>query len=136
MKSAPQFLIEAVHLLEKRAVERDTASERSMIRCVESFNAMTGHNLTEEDGWQFMVFLKFSRMRGGCYKMDDYEDAVAYCALQAETAASDFEQSKHDPFEVIEAYERQSALSDSEIDEILYVAEDDLDPSMDPRGER
>ena len=54
----------------------------------ESFNAMTGHSLSVEEGWLFMIYLKHSRMRGGAFKLDDYEDAVAYEALMAEEAAS------------------------------------------------
>lgn len=84
---ATDFTLRAGRLLSERAGERDKPDgERSMARCVESFNSMTGHNLSEEDGWQFMVFLKFARMQGGAYKSDDYEDAVAYSALMAESA--------------------------------------------------
>ena len=85
---ASKVLNNARDLLLDRAKERDTGAERSMERCVKTFNAMTGHKLSVEDGWQFMVYLKHSRMRGGSFKQDDYEDAVAYGALMAEQAGS------------------------------------------------
>lgn len=84
---ASDFCTKAAALMEDRGKERDQASgERSMARCVNTFNAMTGHKLTVEDGWLFMVYLKHARMRGGQFKQDDYEDAVAYEALMAEEA--------------------------------------------------
>lgn len=84
---APDFCTKAAKLMDERGKDRDKPSgERSMSRCVETFNAMTGHNLTEEDGWLFMVYLKHSRMRAGKFRQDDYEDAVAYEALMAEAA--------------------------------------------------
>lgn len=85
--NAPEFCAKAAELMADRGKERDQESgERSMARCVDAFNAMTGHNLSVEDGWLFMVYLKHARMRGGKFKQDDYEDAVAYEALMAEAA--------------------------------------------------
>lgn len=83
---APEFCTHAAELMDTRGKERDNEGERSMARCVATFNAMTGHQLSEEDGWLFMVYLKHARMRGGCFRQDDYEDAVAYEALMAESA--------------------------------------------------
>jgi len=97
---APRFLQNASELMAQRGIERDNEGERSMARCVASFNAMTGHNLTTEDGWQFMVFLKFARMQGGAFKQDDYEDAVAYTALMAEEAVSKQEPIKVDTWKL------------------------------------
>lgn len=75
--------------MEERGKDRDKPDgERSMARCVAAFNAMTGHKLDEEDGWLFMVYLKHSRMRAGQFRQDDYEDAVAYEALMAESAVA------------------------------------------------
>jgi len=85
---ASQFANRACELLEDRGKERDQPNgERSMARCVHTFNAMTGHKLSVEDGWLFMVYLKHARMRGGQFKLDDYEDAVSYEALMAEEAS-------------------------------------------------
>lgn len=84
---APDFCRRAAELMEERGKSRDKPSgERSMSRCVDAFNAMTGHNLSVEDGWMFMIYLKHARMRAGAFNRDDYEDAVAYAALMAEEA--------------------------------------------------
>ena len=88
--TAPDFRTRAADLMVDRGKERDNdEGERSMARCVNTFNAMTGHKLSIEDGWLFMVYLKHSRMRAGGFKLDDYEDAVAYEALMAEEASND-----------------------------------------------
>lgn len=85
--NASGFANRAVELLVDRGVDRDQPTgERSMKRCVDTFNAMTENCLTEEEGWQFMVFLKMARMQGGAFRQDDYEDAVSYAALMAEAA--------------------------------------------------
>ena len=87
MKTATEILIDAAKLIDERGQERDKDDgERSMERCVKSFNEMTGHELTETDGWKFMIFLKLARMEGGSFKFDDYEDAVSYSGLMAESA--------------------------------------------------
>lgn len=45
-----------------RASSRDLPDgERSMARTVAAFNALTGHRLSERDGWLFMVALKAAR---------------------------------------------------------------------------
>lgn len=80
------FALKAVATISNRSAKRDTKEERSMKRCVEAFNAMTGHNLSEEDGWYFMQCLKVSRSRSGAYVEDDYLDEVAYALLKAECA--------------------------------------------------
>lgn len=87
MSQADDFLNEAIACLSNRAAERDVDAERSMAAAVNSFNAMFGTNLTEEQGWQFMVFLKISRAKQGSYKADDYTDMAAYAALSGEAAA-------------------------------------------------
>jgi len=91
---APRHPIEAGELLERaastieqRAAERDAGSERSMAQAVELFESLTGHHLTETDGWLFMVCLKLSRSRAGGFVEDDYLDAAAYVALAGESAA-------------------------------------------------
>jgi len=85
--SAAGLLHKAAALIGDRGAERDHEDgERSMARCVSAFNAMTGHKLSEEDGWLFMQYLKQARAKGGAFKQDDYEDNIAYAALQAECA--------------------------------------------------
>ena len=84
---AHDFCTNAAKLMDDRADTRDTDGERSMARCVDAFNALYGHTLTEVEGWQFMSLLKKSRGVGGGFRRDDYEDDVAYCALAGEAAA-------------------------------------------------
>lgn len=79
----------AAATIDNRAASRDVAKERSMARCVNTFNAMTGHNISEADGWLFMQYLKHSRSRGGSFRFDDYLDDVAYAALKTEAAAKE-----------------------------------------------
>jgi hypothetical protein len=66
--------------------------ERSMARCVAAFNALTGHQLTEREGWMFMAMLKASRAQAGALNLDDYVDGAAYFALAGECAAVQAEQ--------------------------------------------
>lgn len=61
--------------------------ERSMSATVAAFNAVTGHQLTEEQGWLFMALLKAVRSQQGAYRADSYEDGAAYFALAGEAAA-------------------------------------------------
>ena len=87
--SADAVLKRARELILTRGNERDQPNgERAMKRCVATFNTMTGHNLTEVDGWLFMQYLKHSRSREGSFRIDDYEDDVSYSALKAEAAIS------------------------------------------------
>lgn len=76
--------------MEDRAAERDQPSgERSMLRTVTAFNALTGHRLSERDGWLFMAVLKAARAASTHTGLpDDYEDGAAYFALAGEAAFS------------------------------------------------
>lgn len=86
--AAAHILQQGVDALSNRAAERDQADgERSMARCVKAFNVMFGHQITEEQGWQFMELLKMARAAGGAYREDDYVDGAAYAALAGEAAA-------------------------------------------------
>ena len=86
--TASDFLGAALNHLEDRASTYDNPTgERSMGRTVEAFNAITGHKLTEEQGYLFMVLLKAVRSQQGKYKSDSYEDGAAYFALMGESAA-------------------------------------------------
>lgn len=60
--------------------------ERSMGKVVSMFNTLTGHTLTEEQGWDFMVLLKLARASNG-YKADNFVDGAAYFGLAGECAA-------------------------------------------------
>ena len=86
--TASDFLGAALSHLEDRASTYDNPTgERSMGRTVEAFNAITGHKLTEEQGYLFMCLLKQVRSQQGKYKSDSYEDGAAYFALMGESAA-------------------------------------------------
>lgn len=86
--TATDILQEATECLVDRAVERDReGGERSMRAAIEAFNALTGHDLTEADGWLTMVCLKAARAEGGKFRLDDYIDGAAYFALYGEAAS-------------------------------------------------
>lgn len=84
--NAVEILTEAAETIGNRAAERDTPQERSMRRTVEAFNALTGHELTEVQGWLFMAVLKAARASAGAHRRDDYVDGSAYFALAGECA--------------------------------------------------
>lgn len=89
-QSAPDFLRRAAELLEQRGKDYDSPEgERSMGKTVEAFNTITGHNLTESEGWLLMQILKDVRQWSvkGRYHQDSAEDGVNYSALKAEALA-------------------------------------------------
>ena len=85
-QTAPEILAAAAQCISDRAATRDLPAERSMARTVAAFNALTGHALTERDGWLFMVALKAARATAGSHNPDDYTDGAAYFALAGESA--------------------------------------------------
>jgi hypothetical protein len=84
--AATDLLETAKQTLADRGTQRDcaTTGERSMASTVRAFNALTGLNLTEENGWEFMVLLKMVRGRQGATRADDYVDLASYGALLGE----------------------------------------------------
>ena len=85
--TAPDFLERGAQHMRDRASQRDKPEgERSMARAVAAFNAQEGTSLTEEQGWRFMVQLKYSRACAGVFVADDYEDMAAYAGLAGESA--------------------------------------------------
>jgi hypothetical protein len=83
---AVELLRQAAATIEQRGAERDQPQgERSMCRAVEAFNALTGHAITEPQGWLFMAVLKMARATAGNYQPDDWVDGAAYMALGAES---------------------------------------------------
>lgn len=87
--TAPEFLHRAATLMEERGKQYDKpGGERSMGKTVAAFNAITGQDMTEEQGWAFMLVLKqvrFFSNRAASHR-DSLEDAIAYSALLAESA--------------------------------------------------
>lgn len=88
---ATEMLGRAAALLHERGQNYDKPEgERSMGRTVAAFNAITGRDLSEAEGWLFMQQLKQVRLftRSG-YHIDSAEDNIAYAALMAEAKASE-----------------------------------------------
>ncbi len=93
LENAHSFLEEASGAMKQRAALRDKPNgERSMARTVATFNALTGKNLSEAEGWQFMVILKMVRGDQGNYNRDDYVDGAAYFGLLGECKSGDKKQ--------------------------------------------
>lgn len=87
--TAHDFLAKAAELMAQRGQTYDQPTgERSMGKTVIAFNAITGQNLTEADGWLLLQLLKdvrqWSREE---YHADSAEDGVTYSALKAEALA-------------------------------------------------
>lgn len=85
-RSAPEFLKQAADLMTERGKEYDKPSgERSMGNSISAFNAVTGRDLSEAEGWLLMSLVKRVRQYSTpSYHKDSAEDAVAYAALEAE----------------------------------------------------
>lgn len=83
-----RILDEASKTLRQRGVDYDgkgyQGGERSMARTVEIFKAFTGIELTELDGWRFLLSLKLARSTTGKPKLDSYVDMAGYAALAGE----------------------------------------------------
>lgn len=77
------------HMQDRAATYDKPEGERSMAATVAAFNAITGHNLTEEQGWLLMVCLKAVRSQQGAYRGDSYPDGAAYFGLAGEAAYRD-----------------------------------------------
>lgn len=85
-KHAITLLDDAATTMSERAKERDQQEERSMAKIVTMFNTLHGTNLTESQGWNFMVLLKMVRANiGDNFRPDDYIDQLAYMALEGES---------------------------------------------------
>lgn len=79
--SASDLLRQAAVIIEARGATRDKPDgERSMAETVRLFNEATGHNLSEADGWEFMISLK--KARGN--DPDSLVDRLGYTALLVE----------------------------------------------------
>jgi uncharacterized membrane protein len=87
---ATEFLHKAAALMEARGKEYDRPEgERAMGRAVQAFNAITGRDLSEPEGWLLLQVLKDVRQwQRPTYHADSAEDCVAYAALKAEALAA------------------------------------------------
>ena len=87
---ADEILQIADETIAQRGVMYDSTGqqqERSMGKVVTMFNALTGHELTNEQGWKFMCLLKLARSEQGEFSLDSFIDLAAYAALAGEEAA-------------------------------------------------
>lgn len=90
MLEAPALLERAAATMRDRSSERDTEKERAMAKTVALFNAaFPDHEISEYQGWMFMMFLKMARAHGGSFREDDYLDMAAYAALAGECRAQE-----------------------------------------------
>ena len=83
---APALLARAQrHMLDRAATYDQPDGERSMGRTVAAFNAITGRDLRESEGWLLLQILKDVRDRQRAEPhVDSLEDGMAYSALKAE----------------------------------------------------
>ena len=85
---ARDILTRSIVTLEDRAVSYDQpdTGERSMDIIVPAFNALTGHTLTRQQGYLFMILLKAARSQQGADKLDNWVDMAAYAGLAGEAS--------------------------------------------------
>lgn len=84
--TATDYLHNAAAIMEERGKQYDQAGgERSMGKCINAFNTITGHELSEAEGWLLLQLLKDVRQwqRKGFHR-DSADDCIAYAALKAE----------------------------------------------------
>lgn len=75
----------AKHMHDRSSTYDKPEGERSMGRAVQAFNAITGHTLSESEGWLLLQVLKDVRLfTRSDYHADSAEDCIAYAALKAE----------------------------------------------------
>lgn len=84
--TAADYLGKAQALMIERGKQYDKPEgERSMGKAVMAFNAITGLNIRESEGWLLLQILKDVRQwQNPAFHADSAEDCVAYAALKAE----------------------------------------------------
>jgi hypothetical protein len=88
--TAPELLAQAATILQQRGDERDKSDgERTMAQITRVFNALLNRDLSEEEGWIFMIILKLVRAQAGKVQPDDFLDTIGYAALLAECAVKE-----------------------------------------------
>lgn len=84
---ADQILRAGLDILVERGEQRDQpGGERTIPSVVAAFNALTGHTMTEQQGWLFMALVKVRRCQTGKPDPDHYVDGANYFALAGEAA--------------------------------------------------
>lgn len=85
---AHEFLESGLSHMKDRAATYDAPQgERSMGKTVDMFRALTGIEMSEEQGWKFMCCLKLVRSEQGDFRADNFEDLAAYAGLAGEAAS-------------------------------------------------
>lgn len=79
----------AAEMKDRGATYDQPEGERSMGKTVAAFAAVTGVEMTEQQGWQFMELLKMVRSNQGGYRADSFVDGAAYASLAGEAAAKE-----------------------------------------------
>ncbi|WP_236166360.1 hypothetical protein [Pseudomonas juntendi] len=90
-KNSTYFLQAAIDVQAGRGKQYDApGGERSMGRTVQAFNAITGRDLTEAEGWLLLQVLKDVRQwqNPDNFHEDSALDGVAYSSLKAEALAA------------------------------------------------
>lgn len=84
--AAPALLDQAAkHMRDRAATYDKPEGERSMGKTVQAFNAITGRDLAEHEGWLLMALLKMVRSETSKEPhQDSVEDLIAYGALYGE----------------------------------------------------
>lgn len=103
---ATEFLQAAMDVQNARAAEYDQpGGERSMGQTVQAFNAITGRDLTEAEGWLLLQVLKDVRQwkNPARFHQDSALDGVAYSSLKAEALAAAVKHDTPQPVPVMDA---------------------------------
>lgn len=91
MKTSTDFLRNAIEVQAERGKQYDAPDgTRSMVKTVQAFNAITGRDLSEAEGWPLMQIVKDVRQWQNTdrYHADSALDGVAYASLKAEALAT------------------------------------------------
>lgn len=93
MTTANELLNAAARHMEARAATYDKPEgERSMTRAIAAWNAITGRDVSEAEGWLLLAVLKQVRLfTRPAYHADSAEDGIAYSALVAEAKSRELE---------------------------------------------
>ena len=86
--TASELLAVAARTLGERGADYDpnkAAGERSMLAVVQIFKELAGKEITEQEGWLFMVALKLARIKTSPAKRDSHVDLIAYVSLYSES---------------------------------------------------
>lgn len=134
MKST-EFLQAAIDVQAERGVTYDKPSgERSMGATVTAFNAITGRDLSEAEGWLLLQTLKDVRQwqNPSKYHHDSALDGVAYSALKAEALS---EANHFDPMDMpIIDVKPSHIISDADLEEWQNWKSGDIVESMEKAG--